>query len=314
MPVDLDLLRSLATTDDPRTGIRERFCRLSLRSGATVGVLTEPLGPSAGLGFLVCHSFAREQAELMPAEGQIARALAARGFAALRFQCQGYGDSEHPELRATPRTHLEDSLDAFDAFGELARVDRIGLVGTRVGAAIAVALAQERDVAALVAVAPILNGRRYVDQVIRGLVMTRIAMRSRAVVKGPETAEAIRALLDQQGFLDHKGYVLTREVVEELARLDALDALRTAPAESLLVQISVSQRPQLGMERLATALGGVGSRVERAVVTHPQAALYGLRHVRIVARDQTADVFADLHVRVAEAVGGWAAQRFGDRG
>lgn len=311
MPVDHDLLRSLASLDDPATGISETFVALDLRSGSTVGIVSRPREQAGDVGWVLCHSFAREQAELMPAEGAIARALAAVGYPTLRFHCQGYGESQHPELRATPATHLQDTIDAMDAFGEIAGVGRLGLVGIRVGAAIALAAAGERPTEAIAVIAPVLNGRRYVDQVIRGLVMTKIAMRTRKGIEGPETAGEIRAALEERGYLDYKGYVLTKDVVGEVMRLDAMDALTDVPARALVVQVSGSERPQPGLDRLVAALSERGAEVARETVLHHQAALYGLRHVRIVGRDRTADVFADLHGAVAGVVSGWARERVG---
>lgn len=309
MPVDHDLLRSLARSDDLEAGYSEAFVRLSLRSGGSLGVLSQPLERRSDVGWVLCHSFAREQAELMPAEGAIARGLSAAGFPVLRFQCQGYGDCEHPELRATPASHLEDTLDAIDAFREMAGVERIGLVGIRVGAFVATQAVDHREVDAVAMIAPVLNGRRYIDQVVRGLVMTRLAMRSRPGIEGPETAEAIRDQLAEQGSLDYKGYVLTAEVAEEVSRFDLIRDLGRVPSRALVVQVSASERPQAGQDRLVAALERGGASVDRETVLHRQAALYGMRHVRIVARDMTADVFADAHEHVANTVAAWANGR-----
>ena len=112
MGVDLELLAQHHRFEDPAAGYSEEFIQPRLGLGNTVAVLSTPLGPSASLGWVICHSFALEHVYLQPMETALARRLAATGFAVLRFHAQGYGDSELDSDQVTLHSHVEDTLDA----------------------------------------------------------------------------------------------------------------------------------------------------------------------------------------------------------
>src|SRR5262245_47796987 len=80
--------------EDQRTGIAEEFLQPTLGEGRTVAVLSRPVGAVRRLGWVICHSCALEQVHLARLEVVVARALSAAGFPVLRYQSQGYGDSE----------------------------------------------------------------------------------------------------------------------------------------------------------------------------------------------------------------------------
>src|SRR5436309_14840502 len=94
MGIDLELLHRHARFEDQEAGYSEEFIQPRLGLGATVGVMSRPLGPSASTGWVICHSFGIEQVHLARMDVIAARALASAGFPVLRFFGQGYGDRE----------------------------------------------------------------------------------------------------------------------------------------------------------------------------------------------------------------------------
>src|SRR5690349_21862907 len=76
-------LEDLRSFRDERLGVVERFLVPRIGGGATVAVLSTPIGPSAGMGWVICHAFGREQAYLQSLEVAAARALARAGFPVL---------------------------------------------------------------------------------------------------------------------------------------------------------------------------------------------------------------------------------------
>jgi pimeloyl-ACP methyl ester carboxylesterase len=305
--LDERLLESHASYSDADTGITERFVSLQMRSGHTLGVLSTPSGEQQPLGWVLCHSFAREQVDLAVTDAVIARRVAAAGFPVLRFHSQGYGDSEFPEYPASVSSHVADAVDAVEALRALAGVERVGGMGTKFGGAVAALAAERLGLKDLVLVAPVVNGNRFMNELIRSLALTQIASSAQGSVTNTPTGEFLRQLLEEQGYLDWKGLKLTLDVVNENGAMDLLKDVPTFDGRALLVQVSTSEKPQAGLERLAARLAKQGAAVGRATVLHRQAALFGQKHVLITGPASNDDLFAQLHVEIAEAVADWLA-------
>src|SRR5438105_841331 len=107
-PPMIETMAAVSSFQDPAAGFEERFLTLSLELGATVGVLSTPLGPAQPLAWVQCHSFGAEQAALSVLEAMLSRRLGASGFPTLRFHGQGYGDSERLDVQPGLGTHLSD--------------------------------------------------------------------------------------------------------------------------------------------------------------------------------------------------------------
>src|SRR2546422_10699076 len=114
MGIDLEMLQQHHLFEDTAAGYSEEFIQPRLGLGNTVAVLSRPLGPSASLGWVICHSFGMEQIHLNRMDVIAARALASAGFPVLRFAGQGYGDSEHGMEVAGLSSHLAESRDAVE--------------------------------------------------------------------------------------------------------------------------------------------------------------------------------------------------------
>ncbi len=314
MTVDERLLESHASYADTDSGITERFVSLRLRSGHTLGVLSAPSGPPQPIGWVLCHSFAREQVDLAVTDAVIARRMAAAGYPVLRFHSQGYGDSEFPEFHASVSSHVADAVDAVGALRSLAGVERIGGMGTKFGGAVAALAGQELGLNDLILVAPVVSGNRYMNEQIRSLALTQIASSAQGSVTNAPTGEFLRQLLEDQGYLDWKGLKLTLDVVKENGRMDLLKDVTSFDGRALIVQVSPSEKPQAGLERLATRLASQGATVGRATVLHRQAALFGQKHVLITGPASNDDLFAQLHMEIAEAVAAWLDAPDGGQG
>jgi len=301
MPVDLERLEAMASFTDPVMGISERFVDVPLRSGSTIGVLSLPVGARAATGWLMSHSFGPEQGNLTALDVAIARRLASRGSPVLRFQCQGYGDSEHATFVPTIDSHVQDTVDAAEALRELAGVRSIGLVGTRFGASCALLAAPEvaADHVALIAPA------------VRGVHFLRELVRSRAVIElsgsaGPgDTPDAWSALKDG-GSISVRGSLITGDHYRAFDALD-LRTTRGFTGSALVMQVSTGTEPRRGVSELSDRLESQGVTVTRAVVTDPSAAFLGERHFRPAERDLLGNIAADLHEKISTAVVDWCA-------
>lgn len=110
-------------------------------------VLTVPEGDGPFPSVLLIHGFASEKDEVGGFYVRLAEALAERGYASLRFDFPGSGDSEASfQLNDIP-FQIADAQRAFDYMAALDVVDesRLGVVGFSLGGIVGSALAGEEE-------------------------------------------------------------------------------------------------------------------------------------------------------------------------
>ena len=99
----------------------------------------------------------------------LAERLARAGFAVLRFDWHGTGDSSGDDYESNRvATWLSDLNAAIEELKRRSGVERPALVGLRAGAALAAHVAAEReDVSALVLWIPMLTGAAWVNEMAK---------------------------------------------------------------------------------------------------------------------------------------------------
>lgn len=107
------------------------------------GVLHTPEADARGYGVVFCAPFAEEHKQGYRVFADMARRLEAQGFACLRFDYRGTGDSEGPFTAFTLAGAVRDIGAAAELLRQRAGVQRIGLVGLRLGASLAWRAAEE---------------------------------------------------------------------------------------------------------------------------------------------------------------------------
>jgi alpha-beta hydrolase superfamily lysophospholipase len=226
---------------------------LYLASGdhALFGWLHRPAGQAGALGLVICNPFGYESIAAHRSLRAIAEAAAGVGIPALRFDYAGTGDAQDLEPGAT---ELEAwPHDVLAAVGELqrrTRVERVCLLGLRLGAALAVqAACESKVVSGLIAVAPVISGRRYLRE-LRTAKLAAARGRSQAPLVGPAGAS------------EFSGFMLSAASLEAIAQLDLM-SLSSAPALDILV-IDRSDLP--GARAWSEQLSGLGVRVQHNVL------------------------------------------------
>lgn len=106
------------------------------------GMMHVPRGEPRG-GILLCHGFTGHHIESQRLFVQAARHMQAAGFAVLRFDYRGSGDSDGEFREGTPATHVDDADAAWRILAEAdgVRDKKTGVLGFSLGGYVAACLA-----------------------------------------------------------------------------------------------------------------------------------------------------------------------------
>lgn len=195
-----------------------------------------------------------------------AEALAERGIASCLFDLYGTGDSSADFSDATVERWLADiraMAGRLDASGAIPMV----LIGCRLGAALAVRAshALERRPDALVAWAPVLQGKQQLSAMLRAASIARM-QRPDAAGLDPKTLWA------QGQVATLAGYPVSPALAEQLEGLDATAAPAAASATLIDVRMPVDGEavmPSEPLARRAAAWSGQGAPTLARAVAGP---------------------------------------------
>jgi pimeloyl-ACP methyl ester carboxylesterase len=207
---------------------------------------------ATSLGLVLCHAFGDEHIGCYRGLRGFAGVLACAGIAALRFDHRGYGDSEGDFEHATLERMVADVCGAIDELQTRTGVERVGLLGVRLGCSVAlrVALADLR-VTLVAAWSPVLAARRFFDRLLRRQVL-------QAAMYGLEqtTVKAAQAELAAGRSVEIGGYLLGGSVHAQFCSRDIAELLREfAGSAQVVLPNRGSARPSAtDCEALAASL------------------------------------------------------------
>jgi alpha-beta hydrolase superfamily lysophospholipase len=203
------------------------------------------------LGVVICSPFGYESICAHRSVREFAEAIAADGIPALRFDYLGTGDSAEIDENADHlRLWTEDVISAIRELRLRTGVDRVCLMGIRLGALLAALAAAEcRMVDSLILVGPVISGRRYV----RELRMTQLA--GIAMTGGSDDPEANRA---NPQVLEAGGFCLPAATLQSLTLVDLQTA--AAPAVRSILILDNDKLPSA--KRWAESLSHSGIELE----------------------------------------------------
>lgn len=193
------------------------------------GWLHAPQGAAkSGFGVVVCPPFGYEAICAHRSIRAFADTCAAAGLPALRFDYTGTGDSSDSEGEEDQiAAWCADIEAAVATFTRVAGVQRVCILGVRLGALLAGMVAARSEIDAVIAVAPVASGRRYLREL-------RAFQATANTVPGfvPDAGNA-QASAEDQG-LEITGFRLSAASVRTLESLD-LSKLRQGPRTSALI-------------------------------------------------------------------------------
>lgn len=203
--------------------------------GQLFGWYHAPAKPARAGGVVLCNAFGYEAMCLHRCYRVMAERIAASGLPVLRFDYHGTGDSagsdQDPERVESWLASIEAAVSELRRRAE---VERVSLVGVRLGATLAMLTATERPDPKLVGLAlysPYLTGRMF----LREMRMMQQAGAEQAFAAGEDrgSSPSVRASTAASGE-EAIGYALTSETVERLSKVD-LRAKKVRPAPKVLL-------------------------------------------------------------------------------
>ena len=198
------------------------------------GILHQPEKPSRGTGYVLCYPFAEERLWAQRVYVDFARELARRGFPVLRFDFMGNGDSEGKFEDADVGTWLSDIDSAIRALkAKIPGLNDVGLIGLRFGATLAALAADRSDVSRIVLWDPVIDGNRYMQEILRSNLMTQTVIF--------KTVQRDRKMLVQD-LMEGKtvnvdGYEIGKYLYEGISEIRLNEGMRRCDIRCLIVQI-----------------------------------------------------------------------------
>ena len=184
---------------------------------------------------VLCYPLWQEYMRAHRAFRQLAILLSKAGFSVLRFDYFGTGDSAGESDAGEVSRWTRDISTAIDELKDTAGVSRVSLVGLRVGASLAAAVAAERkDLDRVILWDPVVVGKAYVEKMVVTELGDGAAVRNGAL-----------------GTIGIKGFPLTSRMREGLQGID-LQQL-SAPASGRMIMTVSEERPEFVAFRDALA-------------------------------------------------------------
>ena len=122
---------------------------------------------------------------------QFARRLVAEGYAVLRFDCEGEGDSEGESAELGLVEWAQDTVDAA-LFLQGRGVEKVSLFGCRLGAAVAVMAAAAMTVETLLLWCPVKDGGTYIQELFRHNIVAQLSAFQKVAVSRDEMVQRIQ--------------------------------------------------------------------------------------------------------------------------
>jgi alpha-beta hydrolase superfamily lysophospholipase len=202
--------------------------------------------PKRSMGVVICKPFGYEAICAHRSLRHFAAAAAELGVAALSFDYDGTGDSAGSDQDpARWKAWVASVHHAVDELKRRTAVERVALLGTRLGASLASAAAIDRDdVVGFVAIVPVVRGSAW----LRELNALELAMR----FAGPPPG------LEANGNEESVGFVITPETKASLRGVDLTSATRPPASDVLILDRNDLPLNGAWAERLAA----LGARVD----------------------------------------------------
>ncbi|MEQ1794012.1 MAG: alpha/beta hydrolase [Nitrospira sp.] len=206
------------------------------------GVLHEPAAAPSGWGWVFCHPFAEEKLWAQRVYVSFARMLAARGARVLRFDAMGNGDSQGEFSDSSVDTMLSDIGCAIKMLERSSGTAlSVGLLGLRFGATLAALAAEQYStVGKLVLWEPIVDGGKYMQELLRVNLTTQTAIYKEI----RHNREALVRMMREEGrTVNVDGYEIAYPCYEQASAVKLNEGGKRFAGPCLIVQMGRAGQP-----------------------------------------------------------------------
>jgi exosortase A-associated hydrolase 2 len=208
-----------------------------------LGFLHKPIGQSRNIGILYCHPFADEQNLSHRIAVNTSRTFAREGFAVLRFDMSGCGDSMAELGQVTINDWLEDISCAIKLLKEKYQYEHIVMWGIRLGGGLAILKASQlNEISALVLMNPIIDFKEYINNFFR----------RKMLINNYEKLEKKKG----SGFVEHEdgkidilGYTISNDFYEEMISIGGIPSRILPKCKMLLLTISLMDNSSIKYQK-----------------------------------------------------------------
>jgi exosortase A-associated hydrolase 2 len=235
--------------------MNERVFGFTSGAHTLLGIVHEAAVVPAKRPFVFCHPFAEEKLWTHRVFVTFARELARRGHPVLRFDARGCGDSTGGFEEYSVEGAVADGIRAIETLRELTGAADVGLLGLRLGATIASLIADARDdVRTLILWAPIVDGARYMQELLRVNLATQMAVYKEIRA---DRAALVRNLQEGQT-VNIDGYAIALPLYEQLMAVKLADRPTRFSGDCLIAHIDPRAEAPIGpdVQKLRTAYPG----------------------------------------------------------
>lgn len=215
-----------------------------------VGMLYRAEDPRAT--FVFCNPIFEERKSAHRALVESARAFASSGFNVLTFDYRGCGDSPGNFRDFAPADWLVDIAAAIATANTLTDASASGLLGLRVGGALAATAAADpaNEVSCAVLWEPVTSGVRYVDQELRKKLTKEMVTLGKSKVSRTE----LIAMLQRGDEIDFDGYPFSSRLYNGLIEVDLLEIGPSISSPILIASVVHQNRQPPEAARLVDTL------------------------------------------------------------
>ena len=240
------------------------------------GVMHVPSGARARAGIVICPPLGKEHVDTYRGLKLLAQALCAKGFAVLRFDYIGTGDSTGLQGADSAIRDYGASISEAVAFMRDSGADRIGLVGLRAGALLAAVTAPSiRGVSELVLWDPVMDGRLYLREqrilykMSVGADVTDAAQESLLGISlSPPAAQALKTLTMPTAIdAATSALILAREERSDDPRLAAFAAAANCRMQPAVAQAEFVEPASFVVEIPVASIDAITSWLDTTVPT-----------------------------------------------
>ena len=218
------------------------------------GIFHAPGTSIAQSAFVFCHPFGEEKLWTHRVFVSFARQLAADGHPVLRFDYAGNGDSDGSFSETSVRTAIADVDAAVAHMRSVRGVTQVNLLGLRFGATVAALAAEELpEIDRLILWAPIVDGSRYMQELLRINLTTQMATYKEI----RDDRDALAAALHQGQTVNVDGYELGLPLFSEISAVKLSIGRKCHRGPCLVTQIDRQEgRPAPDLQQLVDSYPG----------------------------------------------------------